>query len=143
MENCTVIESIVGECGGVPTTGIPVLNFGGLKLPLFLAMSLLKQYSEKITESTAVVETVSVTVKNVLAIKDQRKLMLETDKGTFFVWKDSIKGIKNPDTLPKKFTAEVTLIQKGAYINVTKVTVELESLGKYNFVASCNLAVAL
>ena len=108
-----------------------------------MATELLQQYLSKVTESTAIVENISVTVSNVLPLKDERKVILDTDKGRFFVWKDSIKGIKNIDCLPKKFKAEISLIQKGEYINVNSVSVDLESLGKYNFVAGVGLAVAL
>ena len=106
-------------------------------------MSLLNSYLSKVKESASVAESISVQVTNVLGFKDPKKLILDTDKGRFFVWKDSIKGIKNLDCLPKKFKAEISLIQKGEYVNINSVTVDLESLGKYNFVAGVGLAVAL
>ena len=108
---------------------------------------LLELYSKNIKESSAVTETVSVTINKVLPTKDDRKVMLQTDKGTMFAWKDSIKGIKNVDALPNNFKAEVTLIEKTVgeqtFINVTSVKIDLESLGKYGFVASIGAAVAL
>jgi hypothetical protein len=108
-----------------------------------MATELLQQYLSKVTESTAIVENISVTVSNVLPLKDDRKVILDTDKGRFFVWKDSIKGIEKIDCLPKKFKADISLIQKGEYINVNMVTVDLESLSKVNLVASLRLPVAL
>lgn len=105
--------------------------------------SLLEKYSADIKESSAVVETIRVEITRVIPYKDTRKLILDTNKGRFFVWKDSIRGIKNTDALPHKFQAEITLTQKGEYVNVTEVMPDLESLGKYNFVSSNRLAVAL
>lgn len=108
---------------------------------------LLEKYSANIKDSQAVTETIQATISNVLPTKDDRKVMLESDKGTFFAWKDTIKGIKDIDLLPKSFKAEITLMEKttdkGTFINVVSVKVDLESLGKYNFVASCGVAVAL
>jgi len=104
---------------------------------------LLGQYLSNVKESTAIAENFSVNVTNVLPLKDERKVILDTDKGRFFVWKDSIKGIKNLDILPKKFKADISLIQKGEYINVNSVSIDLQSLGSYNLVACMNLPVSL
>lgn len=106
-------------------------------------MSLLEKYAEGIKESTSVVETLNIKVKRVIPFKDVRKLRVDTDKGTFFVWKDTIRGIADVMSLPHSFEAELTLTQKGEYVNVTELKPNLESLGKYNFVATNKLAVAL
>jgi hypothetical protein len=106
-------------------------------------MSLLDKLQGQIKGSTANIETVPVEVRAVVGYKDPKKLMITTDKGTFFVFKDSIRGISNPDALPQKFKAELTLVEKGEYVNVTAMNIELESLGKYNFVASAGISVNL
>ena len=110
---------------------------------LNLIMSLLDKLQGQIKGSTANVEIIPVEVKAVIGFKDPKKIMLETDKGTFFVFQDSLRGISNTDALPEKFKAELTLVEKGEYVNVTAVNVDLESLGKYNFVASAGISVNL
>ena len=110
---------------------------------LKLIMSLLDKLQAQVKGSTANVEIIPVEIKAVIAYKDNGKLILDTDKGRFFTFKDAIRGISNPDALPQKFKAEITLVEKGDYVNVTAVNIDLESLGKYNFVASAGITVNL
>ena len=106
-------------------------------------MSLLNKLQGQIKGSNANTQVIPVEVRAVIGFKDPKKLMLETDKGTFFVFKDSLRGITNTDALPQKFKAEITLVEKGEYVNVSAVNIDLESLGKYNFVASAGISVNL
>ena len=106
-------------------------------------MSLLDKFQSQVKESNTNVEIIPVNVTAVITYKDTDKLILDTDKGRFFVFKNSINGIENPLALPQRFKANITLVEKGEYVNVTAVNIELDSLGKYNFVAAAKIAVQL
>jgi hypothetical protein len=115
----------------------------GVKYVLNNIMSLLDKFQSQVKESNTNVEIIAVNVTAVITYKDTDKLILDTDKGRFFVFKNSINGIENPLALPQRFKANITLVEKGEYVNVTAVNIELDSLGKYNFVAAAKIAVQL
>jgi hypothetical protein len=109
-------------------------------------MSLLAKYGESVKTSTTVVETVTV---NITAISkfdaEGKKLLMITDKGTFFPFADRFTGIK-PDavfSLSLPCQASITLKENGEYVNVTSVAVNFDSLSTRSFVASQRLTVQL
>ncbi len=106
-------------------------------------MNLLEKYQANVKNVENNIASLEINVTNVSRFKDERKLIIDTDKGRFFPWKSAFRNIANLDSLPNKFKATITLIEKGEYVNISEIFVDLESLGKFNFVATNKLAVAL
>lgn len=90
-------------------------------------------------------ETISVTVNDIKPTKDENRVMLMTDIGNIFAWRNVFDG--GVPVGAKKFKAEITLrgasTEKGDFVNISRVKYDLEATGKYSFVATHKLAVSL
>lgn len=106
--------------------------------------TLIEQYRANLKEvKTSVIEEVTLNIKNVLKFKDEKKLILVDDKGTkYFVFKDSI-NVDNVDRIPQAFKCVATFKQNGEYINLIKVVIDQDTLGKRDFIITNRLVVAL
>ena len=107
-------------------------------------MSLLEKYAGQLKDYTSrEQETVDVVITNIRGTKDDRRVMLDTNSGQFFAFKNSFPNGVVP-VLPKAgLEASITLEQNGEYINVVSIKYDVESLGKFNAVASFGNTVAL
>ena len=106
--------------------------------------TLIEQYRANLKEvKTSVIEEVTLNIKNVLKFKDEKKLILVDDKGTkYFVFKDSI-NVDNVDRIPQAFKCLEKKKQNGEYINLIKVNIDQDTLGKRDFIITNRLVVAL
>lgn len=105
-------------------------------------MSLLAKYQANVKESQAVTEVITAKVNNIIYCKDDRRIGVNTDMGTFFFFKD-VSNITNVAGLPSKFKIELTLMEKGEHINVVSAKVDYDSISDRSLVVSTNLTVQL
>lgn len=108
-----------------------------------VATSMLDKMQAKLSTFKAKEEqTVNVTIKDIKPTKDSNRVMLVTDKGNMFAFKNVFAG-GVPAMVTNPFKAEVALRENGEFVNVSRVKYNPEEIGKYNFVATQRLAVAL
>lgn len=98
-----------------------------------------KEYTAKESESH------TFTVTDIRSTKNADRVMVkvkEMDNALFCFRNTFTKGV--PVEIPSNgLTCTITFTENGEYINVTNVDYRLEDIGKYGFVATQNLAVAL
>ena len=108
---------------------------------------LLKAYAEKTKAYTKrPQETVEVSIKAIRGTKDDRRVMLETTKGSFFAFKDTFPQGVAPvinKPLPATITLEQVKVGDVEYINVVDIQFDTEALGKYNLAATYGNAIVL
>ena len=104
---------------------------------------LLKKYGAKMKDyATRPQETVEVVINAIRGTKDDRRSMLDTNKGTFFAFNNSFPNGVVP-VFSDKLKATVTLEENGEFINVVDIKYDAEDLGKFNTVATFGNAVVL
>lgn len=91
-------------------------------------------------------EVLTVTIRDIKGTKDPKRVMMVTDRGNMFAFTNTFDG--GVPIGAKEFKADVTLREakdaKGVeHINIVRVKYDLESTGKYSFVATHKLAVTL
>lgn len=104
-------------------------------------MSLLSKLQGSAKEAP-VEETVAVTINKVLATNNPLRVVLKTDKGDFFVFVSCFPSGRVP-MINKPIKAEITLRERGEFVNVVAVSYDAEQLGKFGLVASFGNAVVL
>lgn len=95
---------------------------------------------------TPVEETINVVITDIKPTRDDSRVMLVTNVGNIFAWKNTFAG--GIPVIDKPLKAEVTLRENTtsdgkSYTNVSRVKYSLEEMGKYSFVATNKLTVAL
>ena len=86
-------------------------------------------------------ETLEVTISDIKPTSDERRVMLVTNKGNIFAWRNVFDG--GVPVASKEFRATVTLRENKEFVNVSRVKYNLEETGKYSFVATNKLSVVL
>lgn len=107
-------------------------------------MSLLKKLQAKQKESnSANSETISAKIERFSSLKQDDRVLIVTDKGNFFAFRNAVKqGI--PREMPSAgLKASITLVEKGAYINVASVEYSFDDISKRAFVATSGVVVQL
>lgn len=110
-------------------------------------MSLLQDYAKKVKDyATRPQETVVVAIKAIRGTSDDRRVMIDSDKGIFFAWKNSFPSETVPiisKPLNATLTLEKRVVGEDIYINVVQVQYDPEELGKFAMVATFGNAVQL
>lgn len=146
-EGKSLSESLEGADNNAEQTGVAEKTIVDAKTSAKpKALSLVAQLKANQAEYVAPEEeTLSVTIKDIKNTKDEQRVMMITDIGNIFAWRNVFDG-GVPIGAPA-FKAEITLrgasTEKGDFVNISRVKYNLEATGKYSFVATHKLAVSL
>lgn len=109
--------------------------------------NLLKKSQENLKANTNPTEQIDVVIKTIRSITDERRVMLITDKGTFFVFKNQFdKGVTPaiPSSgLKAKLTLEERTVGEKTFINVTAISYDVAELSAKHLAATFGNALVI